>query len=351
MSSGRCSTAMRGVSGSAGCSFASSMIVPNSALSVRSARTGSTTRTSETPPCGASMVALSSRRGGADLRARQMNCSGPARLRYSCGSTPTARSPGAIAVTNCSAWSMAMGRGAMSESCSPASRSACGHGARREPAQMGFVEQPLLLIAEGAGEQPRHEGPVLDIGHAHENGALGREMPGVFRQQRPGVHEVLQHVAIDDAVDPVRHAERHRGLFHIAAERFRDPLPRVADRVLVDVDAEHPAVRVAPQVIRTQRSLRAADIEDGLGGERNFFEQLGIGEIGIRRMGGVQGGFILVLVDAGRLRGWAGQCRNRQSRRRAWPWGRTRCAGQRRHCRASSPSASPGPGRGTRSIR
>ncbi len=161
------------------------------------------------------------------------------------------------------------------------------HHARGEPAQMRAVEQPLLLITEIAGQQPGGKGPVLDIGHADQHGALGREIFRVFGQQRPGFDQMLQHIAVDDAVNPLGHVEGHRVLFNVAAEHLGNPLPGMGGGLGVYVDPQHPRPGVAAQIVSAKRPLGAADIKNRARRERNFFEQFGIGEIGIMRVSGV----------------------------------------------------------------
>ena len=99
----------------------------------------------------------------------------------------------------------------------------------REPAQMRLVEEARGLVIPSALEQPGCEAPMLEVGHADEDRSALVQQICVGGEDRPRVPQMLQHVAIDDAVGLLG-GERDGVHFDIdrcdvVQARRRDPRP------------------------------------------------------------------------------------------------------------------------------
>ena len=70
-----------------------------------------------------------------------------------------------------------------------------------EEPQVRAVQQPLVGVVPAALQQRQAHGGVRDVGDRHQDPALGPEQDSRVAERRPGVDEVLEHVAEDDRVE------------------------------------------------------------------------------------------------------------------------------------------------------
>ncbi len=116
-------------------------------------------------------------------------------------------------------------------------------------------------------------------------------------QHRERIVQMLQHVAIDHAVERGVGVERQRVGFHVHRGDVVEPAGGDVGALGVALDAEQPGARVAGAVGGEQRAGAAADIQHRARGERDALQQVGIeglrrrvgiGHVGLRQ-GGDQG--------------------------------------------------------------
>jgi hypothetical protein len=168
------------------------------------------------------------------------------------------------------------------------------HGGEREPAQMRAVENAAVLIVERAVDELENDTPMRDVRNADEHDAARAEQRRMLPHDAPGIAQMLQHVAIDDAVVAARHLEGQRVGLDVEAGGFRQPGGRHPDGVHVVVDADDARPGIPPPVDRPQHALVATDIEDDVGIERDTVEKVRIEDVRVvgRRSQGVRQGQI-----------------------------------------------------------
>jgi hypothetical protein len=162
---------------------------------------------------------------------------------------------------------------------------AATHALQAEPAQMRVVEQSARLIIPGAAQQLLREAPMLQVRDADQDGAVGCERFDMAAQHGPGIAQVLQDVAVDDAIDAVRQFEWQWIEFDIDLGHLVEPFGGDGRHRGVAVDGQQACARIALAVGGQQRASAAADVEHDLGRQRNALEQVEIGQVGIGRHG------------------------------------------------------------------
>ena len=101
---------------------------------------------------------------------------------------------------------------------------------------MRAVQQAGILIIEAAVQQKMRKAPMFHIGRAGQDRAIRRQGLGMALEQGPGVGQMLQYVAIDNAIDFLVR-EWHRGDFHIDAGDRGQPVAGDAQSGFVGIDA------------------------------------------------------------------------------------------------------------------
>ena len=96
-------------------------------------------------------------------------------------------------------------------------------------------------------------------------------------EHRERVLQVLQRVAVDQAVDAVRQVERQRIAVDVDLRHFIHVGARDRGGVGVGFESEQAGGRVHPAIGGGEGAFAAADIQHDPGGERDAVEQVGVG--------------------------------------------------------------------------
>jgi hypothetical protein len=146
---------------------------------------------------------------------------------------------------------------------------------------MRAVEHAAILIVEGAFEELEDNAPMRGVRHADQHDATRAEKRRMLPHEAPGIAQMLQHVAVDDAVVAAGHLERQRIVLDIEAGGLREARGRHLHGGEVVIHAEDTGVRVPQSVNGPQHPLVAADIEHDLGIEGDPVEQVRIQDVRI----------------------------------------------------------------------
>ena len=103
-------------------------------------------------------------------------------------------------------------------------KQAC-HGDGREPAQMGAIQEPAVLVDELAKAEPCLKTPMLCIGNAGTDHPALREEAVHLAQEIPGIAEMLEAVPKDPALS----------LEQVSHSGVVDQLLNIADQHLLTV--------------------------------------------------------------------------------------------------------------------
>ena len=159
------------------------------------------------------------------------------------------------------------------------------HAAQAEPAQVRLVQQADRLVVPGAAQQLLGEAPVFQVGNADQDDAVRRQRFGLAFQHRPGIAQMLEDVAVDDAVDALGHVERHRVVLDIDGGKLVEPFGGDGGEGWVLVDAEQSRAGVAAAIGGAECRGAAADVQHHAGGERDPLQKVGVGQVGGIRHG------------------------------------------------------------------
>ena len=136
-------------------------------------------------------------------------------------------------------------------------------GGAGEEAQVGVVEQADPPVAPLAAEQREPDAGVGDVRDADDDVAAGGEQPPGLPQHRQRLHEVLQHVAEHDDVEPVlAELGREVQLLEVADEHLLAVRAGQLGRGRVDLDAGDAAA--AGDQCAGEVALGAPDVEHPL---------------------------------------------------------------------------------------
>ena len=158
------------------------------------------------------------------------------------------------------------------------------HIAEAEPADMGAVEQPLILEFEPFGHQGLQHLPVLHIRDTGEHGAVGGEQLDKPAHGCPWIAQMFQHIAENHGIERCLGQDAFRDIVGIGVEQLDQINPLGSDfcggGVKLQPGIEY--VRHPHPKCLGQRPGTTTQFQHLASGQREAVQQIGIGPVIIR---------------------------------------------------------------------
>ena len=155
-----------------------------------------------------------------------------------------------------------------------------------EPAQVGAVEQAFVGLRPAALEQVGQHRPVLHVRHTGQQDPLIAEQCGMAAQGAPGIPQVLQHVAVDQAIEGRQVRQGQRLLLGIGAQHMVEAAGGPRCRLLHLLQAHVHHLRLDRLEGGPEGPGATAHLQHGAGGDRNALQQVGIDAVVVTGTGG-----------------------------------------------------------------